>query len=254
MFMGREKEIYLSVVIPAYNEERSIKSGSLDIVYQYLKGQDYTWEVVVADDGSTDGTVDLVKEFVSGKAGFRVLEEPHRGKGGTVIAGMLAARGEIILFTDMDQSTPIKQVEDFLVEFRRGADVVIGRRKGRKGAPMVRKVMAFGFAMIRTVVLRLPFADTQCGFKAFRKEAAEDIFGQMRSYIDRRDVKGAAVQAGFDIELLFIARKKGYKIVDVEVEWNYGERRKVNPMKDSIEALRDIVRIRVSAMRGKYKE
>ena len=181
------------------------------------------------------------------------MKEPHRGKGGTVIAGSLSAKGDIVLFTDMDQSTPIKHIDDFLPKFENGADVVIGKRTGRRGAPVIRKLMAFGFAMIRTVILRLPFSDTQCGFKAFRREAAQEVFGKMKSFLEKKNVKGASVQAGFDIELLYIARKMGYKIVDVPVSWDYGERRQVSAVKDSLEALKDILRIRMKALSGKYR-
>jgi len=243
----------LSVVIPAYNEAESIRHGSLQKVWDYMKKQTYSWEVLIVDDGSTDKTVELAKRNIKDKKGFRVLEEPHRGKGGTVIAGSMAAKGEIVLFSDMDQSTPITHIADFLPEFDSGADVVIGKRTGRKGAPLVRKLMALGFAMIRTVVLRLPFADTQCGFKAFRRGAARKVFGKMRVFLERTNVKGASVQAGFDIELLYIARKIGYKIVDVPVSWDYGERRQVSAVKDSLDALKDILRIRVNALSGKYK-
>lgn len=243
----------LSLVIPAYNEEASIKSGSLQKVWDYMKKQTYSWEVLIVDDGSTDKTVELAKRSIRDKKGFRVLEEPHRGKGGTVIAGSMAAKGEVVLFSDMDQSTPITHIADFLPKFEGGADVVIGKRTGRKGAPMIRKLMAFGFAMIRTIVLRLPFSDTQCGFKAFRREAAREVFGKMKSFLEKTNVKGASVQAGFDIELLYVARKMGYKIVEVPVSWDYGERRQVSAVKDSLDALRDILRIRMNALSGKYK-
>ncbi len=247
-----KKKIFLSVVIPAYNEEKSIKGGSLEKVWEYMRKQPYSWEVLVADDGSTDRTAELAEKYTKTHKGFVVLREPHRGKGGIVIAGSLAAKGEIILFMDMDQATPIKHIEDFLPKFKAGADVVIGRRSGRKGAPLVRKMMAFGFVVIRSIFLRLPFPDTQCGFKAFRRKAARSVFSQMNSFLEKKNVKGAAVQAGFDLELLFLARKRGYKIADVVVEWNYGERRQVNPVKDSLEALKDIFRIRLNMLLGRY--
>src|SRR5690554_6501215 len=108
------KPVYLSVVIPAYNEEDNLRGGVLDQVYNYLKNQDYSWEVLIVDDGSKDETAQLAQAYAKKHSGFVVYEEPHRGKAGTVIAGMLHAKGEIVLFTDMDQATPIKEVEKIL--------------------------------------------------------------------------------------------------------------------------------------------
>ena len=112
--LARTGKIYLSVVIPNYNEEKNIKAGSLDEVYGYLKKQKYSWEVLLVDDGSLDNTVSLLNSFARAHKGFKVYKEPHRGKAGTVIAGMLKARGQIVLFADMDQATPLNQIEKFL--------------------------------------------------------------------------------------------------------------------------------------------
>jgi dolichyl-phosphate beta-glucosyltransferase len=245
------KKIYLSVVIPAYNEEESIKNGVLEKVYGFLSKQNLSWDLTIVDDGSTDKTVKLIEKFIKNHKNVKLQKEPHRGKGGTVIAGMLSAKGETILFTDMDQATPITEILKFLPKFREGVDVVIGSRTGRAGAPLVRKVMAFGFVIVRTVILRLPFKDTQCGFKALKRKAAKDIFKRMEIFSEKR-AKGAAVTAGFDIEFLYIARKLGYKIAEVPVAWNYGERKKVNPLRDSIDATKDILKIRINSILGKY--
>jgi dolichyl-phosphate beta-glucosyltransferase len=247
-----EKKVYLSVVIPAYNEKQSIKKGTLKAVYDYLKKQKYTWEVIVVDDGSTDNTVELAKKFIRGKKNISVMAEPHRGKGGTVIAGMLEAHGEIILFADMDQATPLPEIEKLLPKFREGFDGAIGSRSGREGAPVIRKLMAFGFSVLRALILGLPYKDTQCGFKAFKNKPAKKIFSKMEVFREQHEIKGAAVTAGFDLEILYIAKKLGYKIAEVLVDWDYGERKKVNPIKDSWEGLRDMIRIRINALSGKY--
>lgn len=246
-------KIKLSVVIPAYNEEKNIRAGVLDKVYQYLKKQDYTWEVLVVDDASLDKTIQLAQNFAKKHKNFKVLKEPHRGKGGTVIAGMLAAKGEIVLFTDMDQATPLNQIEKFFPKFVEGYDGVIGSRSGRKGAPLVRKLMAFGFAILRTVVLRLPYKDTQCGFKAFKGEAAKKIFGKMKVFREKREVQGASVTAGFDLEVLYIARKLGLKVAEIPVTWRHQETKRVNAIKDSWEGFRDLLKVRLNALMGKYK-
>ena len=241
-----------SIVIPAYNEEENIRRGVLEIIWKYLKKQKYSWEVLVVDDGSDDNTVKLAMDFTKKHKEFRVLREPHRGKGGTVVAGILAAKGEIVLFTDMDQATPINQIEKFIPKFKEGYDVVIGSRASRKGAPLMRKIMAYGFMFLRTVILRLPYKDTQCGFKAFRNEAARKIFKRMKIFGEETRTHGASVAAGFDLEILYVARKLKLKVAEVPVVWHHREGTKVNPIKDSWEGLRDLMRVRINAVLGRY--
>lgn len=244
---------YLSVVIPAYNEEHNLRAGVLDGVYDYLTNQKYSWEILFVDDGSTDKTLEIAREFARRHKDFTVLKEPHRGKAGTVTAGILKATGEIILFTDTDQATPIDQLEKVLPKFEAGFDVVIGSRKGREGAPILRKIMAYGFSILRYLVLRLPFRDTQCGFKAFRQEAAKKIFGKLEIFGSKSSTTGASVFAGFDLEILYVARKLGYKIAEVGVDWHHKEGTKVNPIKDSIEGLSGLFKVRFNSLQGKYK-
>lgn len=247
------KMIKLSVVIPAFNEVKSLKKGVLNEVFGYLSRQRFTWEVLLVDDGSTDATIKLLRNFAAKYKEFRVLAEPHRGKGGTVIAGVLKARGDIVLFADMDQATPISEVEKFLPKFNEGCDIVIASRAGREGAPVVRKLMAYGFAILRTLVLRLPYRDTQCGFKAFRKEAAQKIFKRMKIFNEKHVSKSAGVTAGFDLEILYIARKLKLKVAEVKVAWHHQESERINPLRDSWEGLRDLIRVRVNALLGKYQ-
>jgi len=246
---------YLSVIIPAYNEETNIRLGALDKVSRYLEKQTYSWEVIVVNDGSTDATPDLVLEFAHANKGFRMVDDPHRGKAATIISGINEAHGEIVLFTDLDQATPLVEVEKILRHFGKGADVVIGSRQGRRaGAPLTRKIMGRGFMLLRSVVLGLSgITDTQCGFKAFRRDVARNIFKRLKLYGNTQIISGSKVTAGFDIEVLFIARKLGYKIVEVPVEWHYVETRRVNPIKDSWEGLLDIINIRLNAWRGEYR-
>lgn len=243
----------VSIVIPAYNEEYNLRTGVLDSVYDYLGGQKYTWEILFVDDGSTDKTLKIANEFASKHKNFYVMKEPHKGKAGTVTAGVLKARGDIILFTDTDQATPIDQLEKVLPKFDKGFDVVIGSRSGREGAPILRKIMAYGFSILRYLILRLPYKDTQCGFKAFKKEAARKIFGKLEIFGSKSSTTGASVFAGFDLEILYVARKLGYKIVEVPVDWHHKEGTKVNPIKDSIEGLHGLLMVRLNALRGKYK-
>jgi dolichyl-phosphate beta-glucosyltransferase len=246
--------MYLSIIIPAYNEEKNLKKKVLNEVWEYLKKQKYSWEVLIVDDGSTDKTIAISSEFATMHKGVSVIKEPHRGKAGTVIAGMMKAEGDIVLFTDMDQATPISELEKILPQFNKGFDIVIGSRSGRKGANIIRKVMAYGFMTLRTIILRLPFRDTQCGFKAFKKETIKPIFERVMVFKEKSE-KGSAVTAGFDLELLYIARKLGYKVAEVPVTWeekgdrgNFG----VNPVKDSLNGLKDLLRVRMNASSGKY--
>ena len=244
---------FLSVVIPAYNEEKSLKEGVLQEVDRYLRGVEYPWEVLIVDDGSNDKTALLVEKFAGAHKGFRLLGEPHRGKGGTVIAGMLKAKGDIVLFSDMDQATPITQLEKVLPKFDQGYDIVIGSRSGRQGAPIIRKLMAYGFSLLRLLVLRLPCKDTQCGFKAFTKKASQEVFRRMKIFNERMRTQGASVTAGFDLEILYLARKLRLKVAEVPVEWHHKEGTKVNPLKDSWEGFRDLIKVRVNALSGGYK-
>jgi dolichyl-phosphate beta-glucosyltransferase len=248
-----KKEIYLSVVIPSYNEEKNIEVGVLNEVWEYLKKQKYTWEVILIDDGSKDNTFKLLSNFSKSHKGFKAFEEPHRGKAGTVIAGILKASGKIVLFTDMDQATPLNQIEKFLPEFEKGCDAIIGSRHGREGYSLIRKIMAYGFMSLRKLLLNLPYKDTQCGFKAFKEDKAREIFKRMKVFNDKARIEGAAVTAGFDLEILYIARKLKLKVLEIPVVWHEkGLRREVSPIKDSWEGLRDLIRVRINAIEGKY--
>lgn len=244
--------IKLSVVVPSYHESAEIKKKAIEDMDSYLKKQDFSYEVLIVDDGSTNGTLDVVKEAIKNKSHFRLMENPHGGKAITVMTGLLESKGEIALFTDMDQATPLDQIEKFFPKFEDGFDVVIGSRKGRKGAPLIRKLAAWGFATMRGIILGLPFADTQCGFKAFDRKAVEKIFPMLLKEWRNMKAKGAAVNAGFDVEALFIAKKRDLKIAEVEVNWHHVQSEQVQIIADAIEAIKDMLRIRLNDFSGKY--
>lgn len=245
-------KIKLSVIIPTYNEEKNLKNGALDEVYEYLKKQKYTYEVLVVDDGSKDKTVSLVEEFIKGKSNFKLQKNSHGGKAITVMSGLIASKGDIAVFTDMDQATPIDQIEKFFPKFNENYNIVIASRHGRKGAPLVRKLSAWGFSLLRNIILGLPFSDTQCGFKAFDRKAIELVFPPLLENWKNMKASGAAVNAGFDIETLFVAKKKNLKIAEIPVEWHYVGTERVQLIKDAIEAIRDMIRIRLNDISGKY--
>ncbi len=247
---------FLSVVIPAYNERDNIRAGALDTVVAYLVAQPYACEVVVVDDGSEDDTAALAEAFAADHGRIRVLRNPHRGKAHTVITGLLAAEGALVLFSDMDQATPITETAALLPWFDRGFAVVIGSRgTARRNAPVWRRLMSRSQIVLRSAILGFRgITDTQCGFKAFRREAIQAVIPRMRLYGASSDsrLRGAAVTSGFDVELLFVARKLGYQVKEVPVEWDYRHSRRVNLLKDSVRGVRDLLRIRIADMRGAY--
>lgn len=248
------KPFLLSVVIPSYNEMGNLRKGTLDHVEHWLEKKKYNYEVIVVDDGSDDGSREFVQNFAQENKRFRLLENNHMGKAGAVTAGVLAASGDFILFTDMDQATPIDEVEK-LLPFTGDFDIIIGSRNStRRGAPFTRRLMANGMIVLRSILAGLSdIKDTQCGFKLFKKQAAIEIFSKVKEiHHGFKSIKSSSVTAGFDIELLLIGRKRGYKIKEVSVDWLYVETRRVSPIKDSIEGLMDLVRIKKNIIKGVY--
>lgn len=242
----------LSVVIPAYNESENLKKGVLDKVGNYLNNKKIIYEVIIVDDGSSDDTKEIVKKYISKNNKFKLIVNTHGGKAMAVMTGMLSSNGEIVLFTDMDQATPIDQLDKFIPKFEEGSDIVIGSRTGRKGAPVLRKLSAWGFSVLRVLILGLPFKDTQCGFKAFSKDSINKILPKIKNEWGVVHFSGGAVNAGFDVELLYLAKKYGFKITEVEVEWNYVDTERVQVIKDAMAAIYDMLRIRVNDLKGKY--
>ena len=249
------KNVYLSVIIPCYDEMANLQKGVLDKVRNFLNKKKFSYEVIVVDDGSSDGSDEFVQNFAKENHQFRFIKSLHFGKAGAVTKGMLEAVGEIVMFTDMDQATPIEEIDKLLPFFNEGYDIVIGSRNDRrKGSPLSRQIMSRSWMIIRNLVIGLGITDTQCGFKMFRHEAANKLFKKINSLHNGfRKVGGSSVSAGFDVELLYLAQQHGYRIKEVPVMWLYVETRRVSPVFDSLEALGDLMRIRKDAMAGKYK-
>lgn len=235
-----------SIVIPAYNESSRIRA-SLEQVLRFIAEQNWNAEVVVVNDGSRDDTADIVREFVARTSAVRLIENPgNRGKGYSVRNGVLHATGEEILFADADMSSPIREASKLFDALGQGADVAIGSRwlnpetmTERQSA--FRQVAGRMFNLFNRIVLGLHFKDTQCGMKAFTREAALAVFP--RQTIERW---------GFDPEILFIARKRGYRIVEIAVEWAHDDRSKINPLLDGLKMCSEMLRIRWNSMRGIY--
>jgi glycosyltransferase involved in cell wall biosynthesis len=233
----------------------NLQKGVLDKVEHFLVKQNFEYEVIIVDDGSTDGSVEFSSKFIKENPKFKLLRNPHTGKAGAVSAGMLKAEGEYVLFTDMDQATPIEEVNKLLPLIKQ-ADIVIGSRNSqRKGAPWTRILMAKGMMFLRTLLVGLGgIQDTQCGFKLFKGDVAKKLFLRLNNlHSGFKKISGSSVKAGFDVELLLLAKKMGYSIKEVPVEWLYVETRRVSPIKDSLEAIDDLIRIRLSDISGKYK-
>ena len=248
--------IFLSVVIPSFDEMANLQKGTLDKVEHFLSRKKYSYEVIISDDGSSDGSAELLSKFVKENPHFRTLKNPHLGKAGAVTKGMLEAKGQYVLFMDMDQATPIEEIDKLLPYFDKGYDIVIGSRNSRrKGAPWTRVFMARGMIFLRKIIVGISdISDTQCGFKVFRQDVAKKLFSKINDFHDGfQKVSGSSVSAGFDVELLYLAENLGYKIKEAPVEWLYVETRRVNPVKDSISGLLDLVKIKINDIRGAYK-
>ena len=227
---------YLSVVIPAYNEERRLPE-TLTTLNDYLGGRSHTWEVIVADDGSEDRTSAIVREFERTHPGFSVHTFPHRGKGAAVKQGMLAAHGEYRFLCDADLSMPIQLLGRLLPPEAPSADIVIGSREApgarRIGEPVRRWLMGRVFNGFTRLLATPGIRDTQCGFKVFGRQAAETLFPE-------QTLDGFA----FDAEILFLARKRGFTTAEVGIDWHYRAESKVRPFRDGWRTLRDLILIR----------
>lgn len=249
---------YLSLIIPAYNEGRRL-GETLRVVTAYLHQQRYSWEVLVVDDGSSDGTRALADTYATatGGASLRVIANPHRGKAYAVRSGVLAAGGKIVGFTDADLATPIETLAASIALFATGADMVIGSREGlgamRRDEPPYRHLMGRIFNRLVQVVALPGIQDTQCGFKIMRGTVARILFTATRLYGEDSPAPTGPAVTGFDVELLYLARRRGYRIAEVPVDWQYIAESKVNPLRDTIRNVRDLVMVRVNSLLGRYQ-
>lgn len=254
--MTESSDPELSIVVPAYNERERLPH-TLAEIDNFISSSGLQVELIVADDGSEDETAAMARAFEPTNACYRVLALPHRGKAATVRSGVLAARGRYVLFTDADLSTPINYVEPLLSALRAGADVAIGSREmtgaRRVGEPAYRHLMGRLFNALVRLVAVPGISDTQCGFKAFRREAAQQLFGALRVHGTDATVRGPRV-TGFDVEVLFLARRLGYRVVEVPVFWQHVSGSKVDPVRDSFRMMADVLRVRWNAFRGRYDD
>jgi glycosyltransferase involved in cell wall biosynthesis len=236
----------LSIVIPAYNESARIEPA-LERVLSCIAERNWDAEVLVVDDGSKDDTAAIVQRWMAQHPRLHLIQNPgNKGKGYSVRNGLLQAAGEIVMFTDADLSSPMEEAERLIAALHEGADVAIGSRwldrtRQTIHQPLYRQFFGRCFNWVTRTIMGLPFKDTQCGFKAFKRSAAQVIFRLQT--IERW---------GFDPEILFIARKLKYTIREVPVTWGHDERSRMSYLKDGMKMLEDMARIRSNSARGRY--
>ncbi len=236
--------IYLSVIIPAFNEANRL-TGSLDKIKEFLDQQDFEYEVLVVENGSQDGTFEIAQHCSSRFSNYSVIHEDLTGKGNAVRVGMLAAKGEYRFMCDADLSMPIEEIVDFLPPNIQDPQVVIASREideaVRHNEPELRHISGRIFNFLIQLLVLPGIEDSQCGFKLFRADLAEDLFKM-------QTLDGWA----FDIELLAIARLRGYQIREVPVNWYYREESKINPLRDAFRMTADLLKIRRKLRQGFY--
>lgn len=248
----------LSLVVPAYNESDNIRRGVLSQIATFLSDRPYTSQVLVVDDGSVDDTADLVQQHVDRFPNvFSLLRNQHMGKAFAVRSGVMAADGEVILFADMDLSTPLAYVDEALAWLQEGYDVVIGSRFAEGAArlddPPLRRVLGAMFPFLVRTLLLPGIHDSQCGFKGFRRAVARDLFSRMRVFAQPAEPVDQPRLGAFDVELLVLARRCGYSIKEMPVVWKHVPSRRVRPVAESLSMLREVLAIKANDLRGLYR-
>lgn len=247
----------LSIVLSNYNEHANLERGVLEQMATYLRQAKFTWEVIINDDGSTDGGDKLIADFAKKHPGFSLIHGNHGGKAVGIWNAIQVATGEIVLYTDMDQSTPLSEIEKLLPWFDKGFDVVFGSRgKMRKNFPFSRQLASWAFRSIRGFMLLHNVVDTQCGFKAMKLTVAKNIFPSLSVITKKATTKGWTVSA-FDVELLFLAEKFGYKLKEVDVTWkdeDTSSSKQRGFISESIDMLMQIIQVKINDLTGKYDQ
>lgn len=239
--------LHLSVVVPAYDEEVRLPR-TLARLHEYYSSQGYPYDITIVSDGSRDGTKKLVEDFAQAHPEFKVIEyHPNRGKGYAVRTGMLAAKGDLVLFCDADLATPQEETEKLLQHMKDGADVAIGSRPLRESRlevrqPFYREYLGRAFNKFVQLLAVPGIDDTQCGFKVFTRKCAQDVFSRLKT-------DGFS----FDVESLIIARDLGYRIDEVPIRWAHQEGSKVSLLRDGPRMLRDLVKIRMKGKRARLR-
>jgi len=253
-------KIFLSIIIPCYNEEANLKRGVLSRIYEYAKQKRFGWEVIISDDGSGDNSLEIARKQVRRFNNFKVLDNRHGGKPSALNYGIIAAKGEYVLFTDMDQSTPIEELDKLLPYIKEGYDAIIGSRgMDRKNFPIYRKIGSFVFANFRKIFLLRDINDTQCGFKLFKRSIIASTFTKLEFFKNNKEVKGWKVSS-YDVELLHLIEKTGGRIMEVKVIWK-DEDKSISKgsslqryFRESVDMIKQILRVKINDVRGLYSD
>lgn len=246
---------YLSIIIPNYNETANLEAGALNKVTNFLNQANFTYEVIISDDGSTDNSIEYLTQFVKDHPNLRLLKNPHMGKAGAIKSGIENATGEYILFTDMDQSTPLSEVEKLIPWFK-NYKAVIGSRGKKRQASLFRQIAAIIFLTFRKTLLLSQITDTQCGFKAFEANLLKSTFPKLSNFNKVEVARGWKVSA-FDVELLFLIEKQGEKIKEINVNWrdeDLSTNKSRNFLTESIDMLKQILKVKLKNLKGEYDQ
>jgi glycosyltransferase involved in cell wall biosynthesis len=254
--MEGKKLMEYSIVVPAYNEADKISSTIVQII-GFMRDYSNSFELIISDDGSTDNTASVVESLQQDNPELILLKNPHKGKGPTVWSGFMKAQGELIYMADADLSAPISELKKLSVWAKENDyDIVIASREGvgaeRVSEPIHRHIMGRIFNFLVRIVALPGIQDTQCGFKLFKKACVQDVFPRLGRLRDAKELKKPYTGA-WDVEVLLIAKKLGYKIKSVPVTWVYVKTTRVSPVTDSIKMFFEVLSIRLRFLRGKYK-
>ncbi len=254
--MTRKTKPFLSIIIPNYNEKANIERGVLHEIDSFLKQAKFSYEVIISDDEATDGSCEMIAEFIKNKPNFSLIKNKHGGKALAIYAGVKKARGKIVLFTDMDQSTPLKEVNKLLPFYDQGYDVVFGSRgHSRVNAPWYRQIMSAVFLATRRLIILPQVKDTQCGFKSMRTKLAQKLFPQLEVIKNFSSHTSGWIVSAYDVELLFLAQKQGYKLKEVKVDWkdeDTSTSKGKQFINESIDMFKQILRVRQRDIKGDY--
>ena len=236
--------IFLSIIIPAYNEEKRLLP-TLEQVYSFLEKQSYTSEIILVENGSTDRTLEIAAEYAKDRPSITILHEEQRGKGNAVRRGMLDAKGEYRFLCDADLSMPIEELTKFLPPALKDFDIAIGSREAhgsiRINEPSYRHIGGRAINLAIRLLILPGLDDTQCGFKCFHASVINPLFNQQ-----------TLTGWSFDIELLYLARRKKMRIREIPIQWYFNADSKVSAIRDALTMISDIFRIHLNALRGRY--
>ncbi len=248
----------ISIIIPCYNEENNLRRGVLDQVKSFLTKQSYPWEVLICNDASTDKSLIFLQKFHQNNPNFRLIDLPHGGKASAIWGGVQQARFPYVLFTDMDQSTPINELSKLLPYISENYQAIIGSRGvSRDNTSIIRKIMSSVFFVFRKSLLLSSLNDTQCGFKVFNTKIIKQLFPYLAAIKNQVQSSGWRVSA-YDVELLFLIEKNGFKIKEVPVAWknedtstSKGDSSRFK--KESINMAKEVIRVKLNDIKGLYQ-